>query len=134
MAKNKTKTIHLKDKECSITYIITDHGHKTVKNLFKKYEQMHRWEKEGINDNNFSGFAFDATFNDYFFIFNLAYPPDHNTITHESWHLSNYILEARAIVEDKHHEGGAWLCGFIAEEAYRFLEERGIKITYSNGK
>lgn len=126
--KNRSKVIELKNYDCSVTFILSDHACSTVKNLFKKYDQMDRWELEGTSDDNFSGFAFDATFNNYFFIFNMKYPIDHNTITHEIWHLTNYIFDARVIREDKDHENGAWLAGYLAQEAYKFLEERKIKV------
>lgn len=126
--RNLIKKIKIDVYDCNISFVLTTEGYNTVHSLFKKHDQMDRWETEGVKNNNFSGFAFDATLNDYYIIFNKLYPIDHHTITHEIWHLVHYMFEHRGIIENRDHEAGAWVSGYLAKEIYKFLNTKKIKI------
>lgn len=122
------KSIKVKLYNCNIDFILAKNAYSVIYNEFKKYDQLHRWDEEGPKDNNFSGYALDMTLDNYDIIFNLMYPIDHNTISHEIHHLVGYIFDQRGIIENKNHEAACWLAGYLAHEVYKFLNERNIQV------
>lgn len=54
-----------------------------------------------------------------------------NTITHETDHIRNNVIDHCSIVEtDESRETSANLSGYINEKVFQFLQKKGIKFNY----
>lgn len=57
-----------------------------------------------------------------------------NTITHETDHLRNNIMEQCSLQnESDAGETSAYLNGYINEKVFQFINQHGLKIKYTNG-
>jgi len=60
----------------------------------------------------------------YILLFDIKYL-SHNTISHEVFHAVIKMTEDREIADD---EQQAWLCGWITESLYKFINKKNLTV------
>lgn len=55
----------------------------------------------------------------------------HNCIAHETHHAVSRIMDDRCIEDE---ESRAWICGYITEQIYRFLNKKKIEVKHGGSK
>ena len=108
------KKIKIKLYECSVHFIISSDLDKEATRILKKYNEEYD-EEHGVCE----GYTFNVDMLDYYFILSDSHASI-NTIAHEVYHLVCSILEQRDI---KDEEAGAWLCGMLMDEAFKFFSK-----------
>lgn len=70
-------------------------------------------------------------------LYNLLYSIDeltYNTVAHEVWHATNYILQFNNIVENENREAGACLNGYLIDRIITEIQGRDIEINKNGSK
>jgi len=114
------KKINLKQYSCDIIFIVTEQIVKETNKILKQNDVKHRvdYEIEGI-------FLYHDI--DKYYVLLDINNLSHNTIAHELYHACVRITEDRCISDE---EAQAWLCGYLADNMYKFLDKNKIKIKY----
>jgi hypothetical protein len=116
----KSKKIKLNLYQCAVHLVITDDMSKTYAQIHKKYN-----ENQDQDGSVAEAWSIHFDMKDYYLIVDLKHVSI-NTIAHEVYHTVHTILENRDIRDE---ESGAWLCGMIMDEAFKFYlkqKENGI--------
>lgn len=116
------KNLYLKQYDCKLTFIVTDDTTKENIRLNKKYKIQ-----EQVTGNS-SGFVFWSDMDQYYLVLHLDYIDKVNVRNHELFHLVKSICQPRCIDEE---ESQALLMGYLSEELYNFLNNKGHKILFS---
>lgn len=96
---------------------------------YKRLAKKHNEHKEADDTNyEMSGCVFNPDDSPYTFYLLLSRNNlDVNTITHETDHLRNYIMDVLSLYEDSEaKEASANLNGYINEKVFRFLKNSKI--------
>jgi hypothetical protein len=116
-----TKTIKISTYNCNLVFVVTDLLKKESEKIFKKYSINEEYD-EGENE----GISISPDFANYFLLIDIIYLT-HNTIAHEIHHSVLRITKDRGIEDE---EAQAWLCGFLSEEIYKFLDNKKILVKH----
>lgn len=106
--------------ECKLKTIITDDIISEVNQLYKK----HKYKEKFVD--NVAGLVWEPSLNIIYFLLDIKYCT-HNTIAHEIYHITQKMGKSRGINDE---ESMSWLCGYITENIYKFLEKSNIKIKH----
>jgi len=114
----KSKKIKLATYNCNIVIIITDNLTAEVNSIYKKLnsKEVFQGEAEGV--------LLTLDIDNYYLVYDIGYL-SHNTIAHEIYHAVVKVTEDRDIVDE---ESQAWLCGYLAEEVYKYIQKNNFKI------
>ena len=115
---NFVKIIPIKLYDTKLKFIISNDARKTINRIYKKH-------KTGMVYKDYiAGMFLTLSMNTYYIIIDNRHL-DHNTIQHEQFHCVMEITFDRCVYEE---EQRAWLMGFIGQEIYNFIKEKGIKV------
>lgn len=114
----KRKKIRLATYNCNLIIIITDMLTAEVNSIYKKLNHKESFQGEA------EGVLLTLDIDNYYLIYDVNYL-SHNTIAHEIYHAVVKVTEDRDIVEE---EPQAWLCGYLAEEVYKYIQKNNFKI------
>lgn len=114
----KNKKLRLSNYNCNVNITITDELKKRVNALYKRYKTKDEFVGEA------EGIMMTIDIDNYFLIFDYQYLT-HNTIAHEVYHCVVRITEDREIIDE---ESQAWLCGYLTEVIYNFINKNEIKM------
>ena len=114
----KSKKIKLATYNCNLIIIITDKLKEEVNSIYKKLNCKDTFQGEA------EGVLLTLDIDNYYLIYDIQYL-SHNTIAHEIYHAVVKVTEDRDIVEE---ESQAWLCGYLAEEVYKFIQKNNFKV------
>jgi hypothetical protein len=103
-------------------FVITDHCNDFWKAMCKKQKISYV-----DDDNDYYGLFFPVGKVNYMAIHKDQINPF--TISHEIYHATQNIMRSRNIKDEEAH---AYLNGFINEAVYKFLQHKGIALTYVN--
>lgn len=113
-----SKKIKLHTYNCLVTFIVTDSISRTLKHIYK----VHNIDEE--IDADAEGMVVTGDISTYYLIVDKDFL-SHNTITHEIFHVVIKMTEARDIFDE---ESQAWIAGHIANEIYKFLSGKSLKV------
>jgi hypothetical protein len=103
--------------------MVTDQLKVESKKIYKKYKlKLDDDDDEGESE----GIFISADIDRYFLLIDLRYLT-HNTIAHEIYHAVVRITEDRGISDE---EAQAWLCGYITDVVYKYLDKKKIEIKH----
>lgn len=114
----KSKKIKLSTYNCNLIIIVTDLLKEEVNSIYKKLNHKETFQGEA------EGVLLTLDIDNYYLIYDVQYL-SHNTIAHEIYHAVVKVTEDRDIVEE---EPQAWLCGYLAEEVYKYIQKNNFKI------
>jgi len=109
---------------CKIFFVVTENLLKDALFLYKKYKIVPPEDVGELRDNEGLYLTFNIS-NHYLLIDNKYLT--HNTLAHEIHHVVNNITNDRDVDDE---EAEAWLCGFITEKIYLYLEKQKMKINH----
>lgn len=99
--------------------------------LKKKYPDVYL-------ENSYSYAYFDGEKNadKFYIVLNFHHPIKkicHGNISHESLHITNFILNDRGVVSDfENDEPVTYLLDWISNEVYKFARDKKMKIEYAD--
>lgn len=114
----KSKKIKLATYNCNLIIIITDQLTSEVNNIYKKLNHNDSFQGEA------EGVLLTLDIDNYYLLYDVQYLSN-NTIAHEIYHAVVKVTEDRDIVDE---ESQAWLCGYLAEEVYKYIQKNNFKI------
>lgn len=104
--------------ECTLQFIITDHLIDEVNRIYKKLDIPELFVDHA------EGCLVSTDIDMYILLFDTKYL-SHNTIAHEVFHAVIKMTEDREIGDD---EQQAWLCGWVTENLYKFINKKNLTI------
>ena len=104
--------------ECTLQFIITDHLMDEVNRIYKKLDIPELFVDHA------EGCLVSTDIDMYILLFDIKYL-SHNTIAHEVFHAVIKMTEDREIADD---EQQAWLCGWITESLYKFINKKNLTV------
>ncbi len=117
----QTKTIKISTYNCKVVFVVTGLLKQESDKIFKKYKIMDE-QDEGENE----GITISPDLEKYYLLIDIVYLT-HNTIAHEIYHAVTRITKDRGIEDE---EAQAWLCGYLSEEIYKFLDNKKIEVKH----
>ena len=117
------KILNIETFVCKLEFTITDNINKEVSKIYKKYNYI-------SNDNDEVEGIVITGYNDVYHLLIDSKYLTHNTIAHEIYHTTVRITEDRDVTDE---ETQAWLCGYITDAVYKFIDLKKIEIK-KNGK
>lgn len=119
------KTITLPLYQCKIKLNISSTINKEINNAYIKNKL------KPIDVGNVYGVVIGFDIDTYYIFLNSNFPLTHGTLAHEILHLVESISKERDVLEE---ESKAWLCGYITDEIYNYLELKNIQIGRTRSK
>jgi predicted amidophosphoribosyltransferase len=114
----QSKTIKISTYNCKVVFVVTALLKEESNKIFKKYKITDE-QDEGENE----GITISPDLEKYYLLIDIVYLT-HNTIAHEIYHAVTRITKDRGIEDE---EAQAWLCGYLSEEIYKFLDNKKIE-------
>ena len=111
------KKVNVNTYSCHVHFVITDDIHKIENALHKKYGG----EKPDCSPAE--GCTITVSGSLYVVVLDYKYL-SHNLIAHELYHVTHRIADDRDIRDE---ESRAWICGFLAEQFYIWLNTDKVK-------
>ena len=124
----KTNTIKIETYNCSVVFVVSSELSKEITKVYTKYKIKDDTKLEDIREGN-EGILICTDTGKYYLMIDLEYLT-YNTIAHEVYHAVVRITEDRDITDE---EAQAWLCGYITEAFYKFLNKKELKVIHGNG-
>jgi len=115
-----SKVFNIDIYSCKVQLIVTDDVYNEEKTLYAKNGEDH--EEYVASDGITLNFE-----NDIYYVVFSTNSVSHNLIAHELYHLVCSICDYRNIEEE---ESRAWLCGYLTEMFYKFLDKKNITIKH----
>lgn len=112
------KTISIPLYDTKVKLIITPDILKVVNNFYKKHNTNFRYT------DSIAGMMLTMSMDEYTILISTDFLT-YNTIMHELFHCVMAITADRNNFEE---ENRAWVQGFIAQEIFNFIKNKGIKI------
>lgn len=117
-------TINIDVYGCKIFFIVTENILKEALLLYKKYKQNSPEDDGELRDNE--GLYLTFNISNHYLLIHDKYLT-HNTLAHEIHHVAHSIMNDRDVDDE---EAEAWLCGYITEKVYLYLEKKKMKINH----
>ena len=118
--KRQKKLIKIDTFSCKLEFIIAQDMVKDINSNYKKYNL------ESSFDGDAEGMLLCGNDGVYHLIIDPAFLT-HNTLAHEIFHAVIRITRDRDITDE---EASAWLCGYITETVYKFLNSKNIEVKH----
>lgn len=112
------KKVKVNTYSCEVVYVLADDIYKVERDLYKKYGG----DKPKDNDPS-EGYTVTVSSSLYYVVLDWRFL-GHNLIAHELYHATHRIAGDRDIEDE---ESRAWICGFLTEEFYKFLNTDKVK-------
>ena len=103
---------------CTLQFIITDQLMDEVNRIYKKLDIPELFVDHA------EGCLVSTDIDMYILLFDVKYLT-HNTIAHEVFHAVIKMTEDREIAGD---EQQAWLCGWVTESLYKFINKKNLTV------
>ena len=115
-----SKTFSLKTYHAKVQFIVADNVSSVHNRIARHHKTDDFWSEEDCP----AGFTYCISMSKYYIIINSSYL-NYNTICHELLHCVYGIAYDRGIYEE---EARAWIQGEIANEIFKFLSKKSIKV------
>ncbi len=124
----KSFTIKVETYNCNLVFVVTSELSKEIGKVYSKYKVKDTdYKLEDIQEGN-EGILMAPDINTYYLMIDPVYLT-HNTLAHEIYHAVVRITEDREVTDE---EAQAWLCGYLTDAIYNFLEKKELKVIHGN--
>lgn len=104
--------------ECTLQFIITDNLIDEVNRIYKKFDIPELFVDYA------EGCLISTDIDMYILVLDIKHL-SHNVIAHEVFHSVIRMTQDREITDD---EQQAWLCGWVTEHLYKFINKKNLTV------